>query len=290
MRVRAWLSQQGCRDICRNPNDPPDFVLHGGCAVEVTRLNERILVENEEQSKGEEEARTPLTETIESVVREIELSEVDSYSWDVTCEYSFRKALPKEKVVELEVGEALALLSIPFSKSIYQRHIDSMKHGIGSFCTVDGSHVHIRFVLNCGIRLHILGFPYEPPRINLVQVSDGEGSFVEGEMLESVKHAVCEKSRKISQKCSRGECRLDEYDCWWLILVDYFCLPELTRYAQKKMEEQEFYFWNRVTVVNPGLWSINGGPWTWAYDLKEDGVCQSSTKICSNRFFRQQCP
>ena len=39
-----WLRQQGYKDIRRPRNDPPDFVVDGVYAVEVTRLNQRIVV------------------------------------------------------------------------------------------------------------------------------------------------------------------------------------------------------------------------------------------------------
>ena len=44
LRAENWLRQQGYRDIRRPCSDPPDIVIDGDCAVEVTRLNQRITV------------------------------------------------------------------------------------------------------------------------------------------------------------------------------------------------------------------------------------------------------
>lgn len=43
-RARDWLKQQGVVRVRRPSSDPPDFVIDGDCAVEVTRLNQRIVV------------------------------------------------------------------------------------------------------------------------------------------------------------------------------------------------------------------------------------------------------
>ena len=63
LRAKNWLREQGYRDIRRPCSDPPDFVIDGNFAVEVTRLNQRITVGNGRGSKGEEEARMPLGKT-----------------------------------------------------------------------------------------------------------------------------------------------------------------------------------------------------------------------------------
>ena len=51
--AQNWLTQQGYRDIRRPSDDSPDFVVDGHYAVEVTRLNQRIVVGDNKRSKGE---------------------------------------------------------------------------------------------------------------------------------------------------------------------------------------------------------------------------------------------
>lgn len=91
--AQDWLRQQGYSDIRRPCDDPPDFVVDG-CAVEVTRLNQRIVVGNDKQSIGEEEARKPLEDRIRKILDQLGPPGNDGCSWVVDCEYDFSKPLP----------------------------------------------------------------------------------------------------------------------------------------------------------------------------------------------------
>ena len=57
--LRKWLEKQGDREIRRLRSDPPDFVVDGRFAVEVTRLSQRIVIGDDSISRSEEEARQP---------------------------------------------------------------------------------------------------------------------------------------------------------------------------------------------------------------------------------------
>ena len=79
--AEKWLRKQGYKDIQRPCSDPPDFLVNSHCAVEVTRLNQRITVGDDKFSKGEEEARKPLTRSVEKAIAELGPPGNDGKSW-----------------------------------------------------------------------------------------------------------------------------------------------------------------------------------------------------------------
>ena len=113
-----WLKHQGYRDIRRPSVGPPDFVVDGQYAVEVTRLNQRIVVGDEKRSKGEEQARIPLTDCMEKVVRKLGPPGNEGRSWIVDCEYDFGESLPSRRIVSAQVSEALAPLLEPYDDGV----------------------------------------------------------------------------------------------------------------------------------------------------------------------------
>ena len=130
--ARYWLRQQGHRDIRQPGSDPPDFVVDGDCAVEVTRLNQRIVVGDDKRSKGEEEARKPLADHLENLFEKLGPPGNQGRSWVIDCEYDFTEPLPHPKVVAAQISEALAPLLIPCDDSVisgmHSRHLDYSKH------------------------------------------------------------------------------------------------------------------------------------------------------------------
>ena len=130
--AQNWLRQQGYRDIRRPCSDPPDFLVDGDCAVEVTRLNQRIVVGDEPRSKGQEQAREPLTDHLGKVLGELGSPGNAGRSWVIDCEYDFTEPLPNRKIVTAQVSEALAPLLKPYDdnviSSIHSRHLDYGKH------------------------------------------------------------------------------------------------------------------------------------------------------------------
>ena len=257
MRARDWLRQQGYRDIRHPCSDPPDFVVDGGCAVEVTRLNQRIVVEDDERSKGEEEARQPLTDQIEKVINQLGPPGKQGCSWVIDCEYDFAKPLPTPKSVVRQISEALAPLLGPYDETVISnmrsKHFDYSKH-VGELSLSSFPHL----CLECGICLTLLEFSHKPAKFFLQNVSDGHGIAVAAEMRASVQNRICEKSGKV-----RSSGRLDEYNRWWLILVDYLChvpMQELSQHELSSIKDQQFDFWSRVIVVT-SLTPV------WHYDL-----------------------
>ena len=132
LRSENWLRQQGYRDIRRPCSDPPDFVIDGNCAVEVTRLNQRIKVGDDMRTKGEEEERIALTDQLNKILRNLGRPGNEGRSWEIDCEYDFSQPRPKSKIVTRQMKEALAPLLRPYDDSVicsmHSRHFDKSKH------------------------------------------------------------------------------------------------------------------------------------------------------------------
>ena len=215
--ARNWLRQQGCQDIRRPCSDPPDLVVDGDCAVEVTRLNQRIVVGDEENSRGEEEVRQPLTCQISRVLEELGPPGNEGRSWAIDCEYDFTKPLPHRKVVSAQISEALTPLLKPYNdhvvSDIHSGQCDFEKHG--------GKILHFGFphlCLDCGICLGLAEFSHDPATFFLQNVSDGRGIGIAEELKKSILNRTREKSEKI-----RNQNKVGEYKYWWLVLVDHIC-------------------------------------------------------------------
>ena len=118
--AKAWLIRQGYRDIRRPCSDPPDFVIDSDYAVEVTRLNQRIPVGDDEHSRGEEEARKPLRDHLEEILGELGPPGNEGRSWGIDCEYDFTDPLPSRKIVTAQISEALAPLLKPYDDSVIE--------------------------------------------------------------------------------------------------------------------------------------------------------------------------
>lgn len=255
--ARNWLRRQGYKDIRRPCSDPPDFVVDGAYAVEVTRLNQRIAVGKGKRSKGEEEARKPLTDHIEKVVGCLGSPGNEGRSWVVDCEYDFSMALPKRRVVTAEISVALAPLLKPYDNtvvfSMHSRHVDYEKHA-GEISGLGFPHL----CLACGLCLDLAEFSYDPASFIVQNVSDGEGIEVAEELRRGIRNRLRDKSEAILNRN-----RVGEYGTWWLVLVDHVCLLPMQMLSESELSsirDQEFVFWDRVVVVS----SRNPD---WHYDL-----------------------
>lgn len=91
--AREWLIREGYDDVQRLSDDPPDFVVNGNCAVEVTRLSQRIGG-GAMKSKAEEEARKPLEDQIAKVIERLGAPGNEGRSWAIDCEYDFSRPPP----------------------------------------------------------------------------------------------------------------------------------------------------------------------------------------------------
>lgn len=258
LRARSWLIQQGYKDILRPASDPPDFVVEGIHAIEVTRLNQRIIIGDEGYSVGEEEARIPLKQHLENTVRKLGPPGNVGRSWLIDCEYDFTKPLPDPKQVTSQVSQALAPLLRPYDRDIVstmvREHFNFEKHA-GEISFLSSTHL----CLDCGICLELNEFSHSPSCFFIQNVSDGIGIGVAAELNKGIQHSVVEKSRKI-----RNHEKVEAHESWWLILVDYICyslIQNLSGHEKLIFRNQEFDFWSRIVIVS----SLDP---MWHYDLR----------------------
>ena len=216
-----WLKRQGHRDIRQPSADPPDFVVDGQYAVEVTRLNQRIVVGDEKSSKGEEQARIPLTDCMEKALRKLGPPGNEGRSWIVDCEYDFGKPLAKtEGRYGPSTLEALAPLVEPYDfgvvSAMHARHFDYEKHG-EEISLLGFPHL----CLACAICLDLCEFSHSPAKFVVPNVSDGYGIGVAEELNRSIQNRIQDKSDKIlNPKPRRGLHKLVA-DPWWITFPTY---------------------------------------------------------------------
>ena len=256
--AQHWLRAQGYEDIQRPCSDPPDFIADGKFAVEVTRLNKRILVGADQHSKGEEQIWKPLRDQIKRTIEQLGSPGNEGRSWIINCEYDPSIPLPDRKTVSDQISDALSPLLKPYDDNVvtdmHSRHLDFDKHadeipcmGVPHLC------------LKCGICLELSEFSHEPARFLLQDVSDREGTGVAQELGKSIRNRICTKSDTI-----RSQNRIKTYGSWWLILVDHVCMVPMQYLSEDELSfvrDQDFDFWDRVVVVSNHM----GG---WHYDLR----------------------
>ena len=257
IRAQNWLRQQGYKDIRRPHSDPPDFVVDDKYAVEVTRLGQRIRVGDDRHSKDEKEIREPLRNRIESILRELGPPGNRGKSWEIYCEYDFTQGFPEPKIVTSQISEALKPLLKPYDDNV----ISSMRLKHGDYISHAGEISDLRNLslsLKCGIHLELIELCDDSPEFHLRDISDDEGMFIAGELKESIRNRIRDKSEKI-----HNQNRVGEYRNWWLVLVDHvyhLSMKNLSDHELSSIRKQDFDFWSRVVIIS----SENQD---WDYDL-----------------------
>ena len=257
LRAQSWLSQQGYNDIQRPHSDPPDFVVDGKYAVEVTRLGQRIMVGDDTHSKDEKEARERLRGQIEKILCELGPPGNKGKSWLINCEYDFTQLRPNTKDIKPQIFEALNPLLKPYDDRVISGMLSKYMDYRGYVREISGWNF-LHFSLECGIRLELIEISEDLARFSLCDVSDGEGIFIAGELKKSIQNRICDKSEKI-----RKQNRIEEYMNWWLVLLDHVChvpMQSLAEHELSSIREQDFDFWSRVVIVSSENQS-------WHYDL-----------------------
>ncbi len=259
--AEEWLKRQGYDDIqWQQPDDPPDFVVGGHCAVEVMRLNRIITPGNGGPTKSEYGARKPLRDYINETLAKLAPPGNAGKSWNIDCEYDLTKPWPKKQMVHSQISKALKPLMAPYNYSVlssmFARHFDHDKHAVDEI-----SFPHL--CLECGICLALTEFSYSPEGFFLANVSDGKGGQVAYELKEGVEHSLRVKSKKI-----RDQNKKNKYSSWWLILIDNVCLAPLQILSEDELSlirDQNLDFWSRVVVVSSK--NLN-----WYYNLLGDSA------------------
>lgn len=238
--VREWLLSQGYTHIRRVCDDPPDYLVDEKYAVEVRRLNQ--MVEINGKKIGEENRRMSLRDTIENVLAEL-VPYSQGPSWVVDCEYGPSEPLPKRKYIRRDLLKALRPLTQPYEtneimEQLESNYLDPNQHGDELQLGLLGD-VHL--CLPCGIHVELSRLNTKPSRFLLQNVSDGEGIGVLAETIDSVRHIVKEKTRKI-------EHRVKNYEHWWLVLVDHIFYVGSWEDLQKQIRVERP--WSRIIILN----------------------------------------
>lgn len=248
-----WLRRQEHVDFQWLSDDPPDLLVDGHWAVEVTRLNQRLRAGDGKRSKGEEETRIPLTRCLEEVIRRLGPPGNEGNSWVIDCECDFKEPLPRRKTVAAQVLEALAPLSRPYSdrtvSAIHRRYMNYGRHSGETSCL---GFPHL--CLECGICLDLGEFSHDPATFFVQNVSDGEGIGIAAELAGSIKNRIEDKSNTV-----RRQRKIGSYQNWWLILIDHVCHAPIQTFSDREqalVRDQNFEFWSRVTIVSSrdALW------------------------------------
>ena len=245
--AEKWLMSQGHSDIRRPSDDPPDFVVDGCYAVEVTRLNHRISVGGGAYTVGEEEIRLPLIHSIEKALSKLGVPGNKGKSWVIDCEYDFKKPRPDSSIVGSQIMEALKPLLKPYDDTvvsrIHSRYFDYERHA-DEICYLESPHL----CLECGLCLSLQEFSHGPSSFCLQNVFDGHGVGIAEELAIGIQNRISDKSEKV-----RNQDKISKYQSWWLVLVDYVChvpIRILSKHELLIIQDQSSDFWSRIVIVS----------------------------------------
>ena len=246
--AKNWLIQQGYSDIHRPYDDPPDFIVDGKYAVEVTRLSRRIKGDNETGTIALEEKEIPLTNCIEKVINKLGPLGNSGVYWEIVCKYNSNMPLPDKKSVCDQIETALSPLLKPYDKQVI-----SNLNSRYSNCHKHDKLIYRRrplcLCLKCGICL-LLTEEYSSKNMGFIiaEVSDDDGGWIAEELCCSIPDRIIEKSEKV---CKHSNFR--KYDIWWLILVSHvfpFSLHGLSEEELSFIQNINYVFWSQVVIVS----------------------------------------
>ena len=231
-RAKRWLESQGHTDICRPCTDPPDFIVEGCYAVEVRRLNWMTDIAGE--SKGIEDFEKPLERLVKKVLAH-SCKSAGAFTVFVDCTYPLDRALPRQRVVESQVGDAVMTL----------------QENIQGDLSAGRSPRHSAIRLECGIELRFspwrLGVPggYELVDVDVATASRG---WVVADATDNIARSIQDKTRKVVKRD-----RVNDFRAWWLVLVDHIHAVPLREADLNKVRGAlpPRDLWSRIIVVSP---------------------------------------
>ena len=213
-RAEKWLRFQGYSQIVFQVNDPPDFLVDGRIAVEVTRLQ-------------------PPHETDDIPFERAATKVLDGFGPPsaypgvifVTCDAPQPK-LPERRTFEQELKQAL-------------------KGKLLQGTIANGE----RFSLNCGVAVSL----YPSSRSDGLQfeltdssIGASQGGFPSN-LAENIVRCICKKSKRV-----KDQNRENLHGEWWLILLDYieFTASKTSAELQQLRRDTKIReFWKRIIVV-----------------------------------------
>ena len=202
--AKKWLVSltSDRKSVCRPKCDPPDYVLNGDIAVEVTRLSEQ----------GRGTTSLPSLHSLEEVVEDV-LKDLgppgNGQSICVFWVYAPWPCLPKKKRMKKQIRNAL----MPYTERC------AMPEKLRELSLTGIAHL----LLPCGLSLRLVHRQStdDAPSFKFCGFSGMTGEHVREKLLKDLERAVVEKAKSVEKAaCKRGRSWFDTYSRWWLVLVD----------------------------------------------------------------------
>ena len=243
--AKEWLVSltSDPKSVCRPKCDPPDYVLNGDIAVEVTRLSEQ----------GRGTTSLPSLHSLEEVVEDV-LKDLgppgNGQSLCVFWVYAPWRCLPKKKRMKKQIRNALMPYTERCAMPEKLRYLSLA--GIADL------------PLACGLSLRLVHLrpTNEAPSFKFCGFSGMTEAHIRKKLLKDLKHAVRKKSEDVRDRGSHP-------GPWWLVLVDRVftsktftfdgtnegkhLLCEMTSRAQEvACTEGPSRLWSRIVLLAPG--------------------------------------
>lgn len=207
-----------------NKNNPPDFLLDNGIAVEVRRLNQNYFEGT--QRKGLEETAITVKKVFNEAVDQL----------NQLHEKTYILALSFKRPIDLSRGK-LKSLFLKALKDLLDTGITSSKE------------------IKVNENIMIIAHPAEHKRKELffyAVTSDGNsGGRLVNMYIKNINHCIKEKEKKIKT-------HFDKYLTWWLLLVDHIVgkLPEFDKSSvQGEIIHGDTF--SRIMVMNPNTCQLS---------------------------------
>lgn len=208
-------------DVAFEPdgNVPPDFLLNGKIAVEVTRLNEHIEVQGEIKRLDDDYSK--IINSIESVFKAF-VSPIDDANYWVSVK--IKRPFGNIKKTKKKIRSHLAEFAKASDILLYQKYeiTDAL-----SFSYMQGS-------TDTSASTFRLGF----------QSQHDAGGFVYDEIVKNSKYCIERKSKKIAKL-------KDNHQTWWLVLVDYVCRGYYPEYIDDFKSAIDRGAFDKVIFIEP---------------------------------------
>nr|WP_162486439.1 hypothetical protein [Stenotrophomonas acidaminiphila] len=217
--TKELLVHMGFTDIAYEPdgNVPPDFVINGGIAVEVRRLNQNF--DDGSGARGLEEVTYPLWQKMTRLVESI--AETNGVSWFVF--FRFSRPAPPWKEIELQLRGAL----LEFTARADKRRMVVL--------SLPNFEVEVAEASNSLETFFCMG-----------GMSDRQaGGWVVSEFIANIEHCASEKLRKTLPF-------RDKYKSWWLALTNFTGM----RLDEKDQDQLRQHLpsqdgWDKILLINP---------------------------------------
>ncbi len=226
--VEKYLKAQGYKNIEHEPdgNIPPDFLLSKKIAIEVRRLNQNVVIEDDKlkkmeevKFKGLEEVRIPLYDSIIKILSEFDYQPIDK-SYFVRLK--FKRPLPDFKIVKKKLKEMLS------------EFYDNPKN----------EKIELKIIENLTIKISPASKPMEK-FFNMGGILDlNRGGWVFSEMEKNLELCSNKKLKKVEKF-------REKYEIWWLALVDNIGYGLSEKELNIDPGVVKDHNWDKILIINP---------------------------------------